>query len=229
VAAFDRVLLVALAAMFSRWRHALVVVKPDTLLRWHRAGFRLFWRWRSRRTSRPSSRLSPEVVQLIRRMAAENRLWGAERIRGELLKLGIAIAKRTIQCYLAIVRATPPEGQRWSTFLRDGKFAATFDDVSRGAGIRVIRTPVRAPKAAAYATSGASSALCGGSAWITSSSSARIISTESSASTVRTSTGRDLTKGSNNAAQQIRLSCPVAEPRPRRPHQGRPGPRRPSP
>ncbi len=116
--ASDRILLVALAAMFSRWRDALMLVKPETLLRWHRAGFRILWRWRSRRRSRPASRLSPQVVHLIRRMAAEYRLWSAERIRGELLKLGIAVAKRTVQRYLSTVRSMPTAGQRWSTFLR---------------------------------------------------------------------------------------------------------------
>jgi len=218
--ASERALLVTLAAMFSHWRDALVMVKPDTLLRWHREGFRLWWKWRSRRKPPGTSRLAPEVVHLIRRMAIENRLWGAERIRGELLKLGIAVAKRTVQRYLSKARITPPAGQRWSTFLRqqaagiwacdfvgvrdlwfrchyvfvvvhleprqlvhaastmaptvawtvqqlrdltpfgsrpkflphdnDGKFAASFDDVARGAGIRVIRTPVLAPTANAF-------------------------------------------------------------------------------
>jgi hypothetical protein len=96
--ASERGLLVTLAAMFSHWRDALVLVSPDTLLRWHREGFRLWWKWRSRRKPPRTPRLSPEVICLIRRMAVENRLWGAERIRGEL-KLGIAVAKRTVQRY----------------------------------------------------------------------------------------------------------------------------------
>lgn len=113
----DRTILVGVAAVFSRWRDALVLVKPDTLLRWHREGVRLFWKRRSRRKPSSVPRLSPEVIRLIRRMGTENRLWGAERIRGELLKLGIAVAKRTVQRYLSKLRSTPPDGQRWSSFL----------------------------------------------------------------------------------------------------------------
>jgi putative transposase len=101
----DRALLVLLAGRVRGWRQALLVVRPETLLRWHRTGFRLFWRWRSRpRTRQP--RVPPDTVALIRRMAAENRLWGAERIRGELRKLGIAVCKRTVQKYMR--RARPP-------------------------------------------------------------------------------------------------------------------------
>ena len=94
------------------------MVQPDTLLRWHRAGFRALWRWQSRPgPGRPP--LAAETVALIRQMAAENPLWGAERIRGELGKLGIRVAKRTIQSYLRGVYAPPPRGQTWATFLRN--------------------------------------------------------------------------------------------------------------
>ncbi len=113
----DRVLLVLLASRVRAWRSALLIVQPATLLRWHRAGFRLFWRWRSApRPRRP--RVPPETADLIARMARENRLWGAERIRGELRKLGIAVCKRTIQRYVRRVRPTRPSGQTWATFLR---------------------------------------------------------------------------------------------------------------
>jgi len=218
--AWDRLTLVVLAALFANWRSALVLVKPETLLGWHRDVFRLFWRWRSRRKAPAKPRISADVVLLIRRMATENRLWGAERIRGELLKLGHSVAKGTIQRYISRIRRTPPEGQRWSTFLRnqaagiwscdlfgvrdlwfrchfvfvvmqlesrrlllaaattapsaewlaqqlrqltpfgqgskfllrdhDAKFGTVFDDVAKGAGVRVIRTPVMAPKANAH-------------------------------------------------------------------------------
>jgi transposase InsO family protein len=218
--ALERFRLLALAHLFSRWSDALVIVKPDTLLRWHREGFRLLWRRRSRKTSPSPPGLPTEVVGLIRRMAGENRLWGAERIRGELLKLGIAVAKRTVQRYMSKVRTTPPGGQRWSSFLRqqaagiwacdfvevrdlwfrchyvlvvihletrkilhaastltpsaawtvqqlrdltpfatgpkfllrdhDGKFSTAFDATAKAAGIRVIRTPILAPKANAF-------------------------------------------------------------------------------
>jgi transposase InsO family protein len=114
----DRALLVLLAGRVRAWRQALLVVQPETLLRWHRAGFRALWRWKSRPgPGRPP--LPAETVDLIRRMAAENPLWGAERIRGELAKLGLRVAKRTIQAYLHGSRAPRPRGQRWATFLRN--------------------------------------------------------------------------------------------------------------
>jgi hypothetical protein len=92
----ERAVTVALAAMTRTWRETVLLGKPDTVLRWHRHGYRLFWRWRSR-CRRPEPRLAPETIQLIRQMASENRLGGAERIRGELLKLGIPVSKRAIQ------------------------------------------------------------------------------------------------------------------------------------
>ena len=82
------------------WRDALLLAKPETLLRWHREGFRLWWRWRSRSRRSHEPRVAPNVIALIRRMAKDNRLWGAERIRGEPLKLGIRVAKRTVQRYM---------------------------------------------------------------------------------------------------------------------------------
>ena len=78
---------------------ALLIVKPETVVRWHRDGFRLYWRWRSRRrTGRP--RISEEVRTLIRRLAAENADWGAPRIHGELLKLGFDVSERSVARYL---------------------------------------------------------------------------------------------------------------------------------
>jgi putative transposase len=117
VVRFDRIVMVALAAVTPTWRNVLRIVQPETLLRWHRAGFKALWRWRSR--TRPASRIAAETVALIRSMAAANRLWGAERIRGELLKLGVKISKRTIQKYMRAARPVRPRGQRWSTFLRN--------------------------------------------------------------------------------------------------------------
>jgi transposase InsO family protein len=97
------------------WRRHLVLVRPETVVRWHRRGWRLFWRWRSRaRTGRP--RVSAEVRQLIATMASDNPGWGAERIRGELLKLGIAVSKASVQRYRRRGPARPPS-QTWRTFL----------------------------------------------------------------------------------------------------------------
>ncbi len=100
------------------WRRHLVLVQPDTVVRWHHQGWRLFWRWKARpRCGRP--RLSPEVRELIAVMARDNPLWGSERIRGELLKLGIAVSKRSVQQYRQRGPANPPgqPRQTWRTFL----------------------------------------------------------------------------------------------------------------
>ncbi|MFT4572783.1 MAG: putative transposase [Hyphomicrobiaceae bacterium] len=114
----DRVDLVMLAGRTKTWASAMLLVKPDTILRWHREGFRLFWRRKSRSKSR-EPRVPKATVELIRQMAQSNKLWGAERIRGELLKLGIRHAKSTIQKYMRAVRWRPPRGQSWTTFLRN--------------------------------------------------------------------------------------------------------------
>src|SRR6266487_4067753 len=114
----DRMLLVLLSTMVRTWKQALVIVQPETLLRWHRQGFKLFWKYKSRAASL-KPRLSQETISLIQEMARNNRLWGAERIRGELLKLGIHVCKRTIQKYMRAVRTTRPRGQTWATFLQN--------------------------------------------------------------------------------------------------------------
>lgn len=94
------------------------MVKPETVLRWHREGFRLFWKHRSKASKEREPRISAETIDLIHDMAARNKLWGAERIRGELLKLGTSVAKRTIQRHLLAARP-PGDGQRWRTFLKN--------------------------------------------------------------------------------------------------------------
>ena len=92
------------------------VVKPATILRWHRAGFRTYWRWKSRgRAGRP--RIERELCDLIRRMNTENPLWGAPRIHGELLKLGFEVAESTVSKYM--IRRRGPPSQSWRTFLRN--------------------------------------------------------------------------------------------------------------
>ncbi len=114
----DRVLLIVLASRVQHWREALLIIRPETVLRWHRAGVRLFWQAKSRATSQ-EPRIAVETIALIKEMAVSNRLWGADRIRGELLKLGISVAKRTIQRYMRQARPSPPRGQSWRTFLRN--------------------------------------------------------------------------------------------------------------
>jgi hypothetical protein len=95
---------------------ALAVVKPETVIKWHRAGFRSYWRWKSRRRGgRPT--VAPEIRKLIREMSIANPLWGAPRIHGELLKLGIEIGQTSVAKYMARRRAPPSQG--WKTFLRN--------------------------------------------------------------------------------------------------------------
>src|SRR6266849_6777975 len=113
----DRVLLMLLARMVRSWQQAHFIVQPETLLRWHRELFRLYWKRRSKASSH-NPKVAEETIALIRQMAKDNRLWGAERIRRELLKLGKRVCKRTIQKYMRNVRTQQPRGQKWSTFLR---------------------------------------------------------------------------------------------------------------
>jgi putative transposase len=112
--------LMATWSRFFPWRGALVTVKPETLTRWHRKGFRLFWRWKSNPAGRPP--LPKDLRRLIREMAVENATWGEERIADELqLKLGIRVSPRTVGKYLqqAGPRRAPDPQQRWLTFLRN--------------------------------------------------------------------------------------------------------------
>ncbi len=223
----DRLHLVLLARLSRGWRAALLIVQPATLLRWHRQGFRLVWRAQSRGSSkRPQvpaetvaaiKQVPAETVAAIKQMAAANRLWGAGRIRGELLKLDIRVSKRTIQRSLRQARPPRRSGQAWSAFLRnhapevwacdflpvtdllfrplhaffiialgsrrvvhvgvtrhptdawvaqqrreatpfderprflirdnDAKYGPRFDHLAAASGIRVLRTPLRAPRA----------------------------------------------------------------------------------
>jgi hypothetical protein len=100
----DRRVLVVLASRLRGWKDALHIVQPDTVVKWHRQGFRLFWRRKSQGQPR-KPRISPETIALIKEMAIENRLWGSPRTRDELLKLGIKVAKRTVQKYMRQARS----------------------------------------------------------------------------------------------------------------------------
>ena len=112
----DRLLLVGLFRLAPGVLDALTIVRPETLLRWHRAGFRAYWRWKSRpRGGRPVT--PAEIRRLIREMSVANPLWGAPRIHGELLKLGIDVGQTTVAKYMARRRRPPSQG--WRTFLRN--------------------------------------------------------------------------------------------------------------
>jgi transposase InsO family protein len=112
----DRWFFVQLYRLFPSILEVLTIVQPETLVRWHRAGFRRYWRWTSRRRGgRP--RIQPELRALIRQMSVENRLWGAPRIHGELLKLGFEVSQSTVAKYMARRRGPPSQG--WRAFLRN--------------------------------------------------------------------------------------------------------------
>jgi transposase InsO family protein len=104
-----------LAQVWRDWRSALVIVKPETVIGWHRQGFRLFWTWKVRhgRSGRPE--VAAEVRVLIRKMSRDNLLWGASRIHSELLKLGIKVGETSVGKYMA--RGRKPPSQSWRTFL----------------------------------------------------------------------------------------------------------------
>jgi putative transposase len=112
----DRAFWVALCGLWPDWQSALILVKPQTVIGWHRKGFKLYWTWKSRhRGGRPP--IDSEIRTLIRRMARENPTWGAPRIHGELLMLGFDVAQATVSRYMA--RRRKPPSQTWRSFLRN--------------------------------------------------------------------------------------------------------------
>ena len=111
----DRLSWVALSQLWPGWTSVLHIVRPDTVVRWHRQSFRYSWRWKSRRHGRP--RIDQETRQLVRKMCSANSLWGAPRIHGELLKLGIDVSQATVSRYM--LRRYSPPSQNWRAFLRN--------------------------------------------------------------------------------------------------------------
>jgi putative transposase len=103
----DRLFWVGLSQVWSHWRSALVIVKPETVIAWHRKAFRLFWTWKVRHGKPGRPAISPEIRALIRRMSRENPGWGAPRIHGELLKLGVDIGETSVSKYLAADESHP--------------------------------------------------------------------------------------------------------------------------
>jgi len=123
----DRFFWTTLRQWWPRWSDVLIIVNPETVIGWHRAGFRLYWRWRSRRRGgRP--RISDEIRSLIRRMAAENSDWGAPRVHGELLKLGLNVSERSVARYLRRLRRRGDPARRWSAFLANHREAIVAFD-----------------------------------------------------------------------------------------------------
>jgi transposase InsO family protein len=116
LSSIDRLVFVGLYSLAPGVMDALKIIRPETLLRWHRAGFRAYWRWKSRpRGGRPKT--AADIRRLIREMTVANPLWGAPRIHGELLKLGIDVGQTTVAKYMAKRRRPPSQG--WKTFLRN--------------------------------------------------------------------------------------------------------------
>ena len=111
----DRIRLVVLSHFTKFWKQALHIVQPDTLLRWHRELFGMYWR----KKSQGKPKIPAETIALIEKMAKEKQLWGAERIRGELLKLGIEVSKRTIQRYMPKDRKEHSTSRNWATFMKN--------------------------------------------------------------------------------------------------------------
>ncbi|MBC8426371.1 transposase [bacterium] len=111
----DRAFWDVLSGLWPEWRKSLYIVQPETVIRWHRKGFRYYWRWKSRPRWPGRPRVSPKVRELIRQMSTANPLWGAPRIHGELLKLGIEISQGSVSKYM--VKPDRPPSQSWHTFL----------------------------------------------------------------------------------------------------------------
>jgi putative transposase len=120
----DRLFWMALSQLWQNWRAILVIVKPETVIKWHRQGFKCYWRWKSRagRVGRP--KIDQEILVLIRRMSRENLTWGVPRIQAELHLLGYEVAESTVAKYRVSIRKPP--SQTWKSFLRNhaGQIAA---------------------------------------------------------------------------------------------------------
>ena len=113
----DRLFWVGLSRIWPKWKDVLHLVKPETVIAWHREGFRLFWRWRSRGGRPP---ISEELRELVRKLATDNEGWGAPRIHGELLKLGFKVAQSTVAAWMPKKpRPKKPPSQTWRTFLKN--------------------------------------------------------------------------------------------------------------
>src|SRR5260370_22452857 len=125
----DKLFWVAVRRFWSEWQQSLIAVTPETVVRWHRGGFRLYWKLFSK-VRRPIGRrqMSKEVQELIFRMVVENPTWGAPRIHGELLMLGFDVSERTISRWMKRAPRDPEPATRWLTFLRSHRDAIASMD-----------------------------------------------------------------------------------------------------
>jgi putative transposase len=126
---FDRLFWVAAKRVWSNWKEPLVIVTPETVVGWHRAGFRLYWRWRSRHQKTLGRRpVRKELRELIFHMVAENPTWGAPRIHGELLKLGFDVSERSVSRWLQRAPRSPEPAKAWKAFLQNHREAIAAMD-----------------------------------------------------------------------------------------------------
>jgi hypothetical protein len=132
----DRLLWVWLSRIWSGWRSALAIVRPETVVAWLRKGFRVFWTWKVRHGHPGRPIISREVRDLIRNMCRENPWWGAPRIHGELLKLGINIGESSVSKYM--VRSRKPPSETWRTFLE-----SHAQQLGRGRDISCLMPPAQ--------------------------------------------------------------------------------------
>jgi putative transposase len=125
----DRLFWVVAKRLCSRWEETLVIVTPETVVRWHRVGFRVYWRWRSRHQMALGRRpVTKELRDLIFRMVVENPSWGAPRIHGELLKLGFDVSERTVSRWMQPAPKNPEPARRWKAFLQNHREAIAAMD-----------------------------------------------------------------------------------------------------
>src|SRR5215467_6530271 len=140
----DKIFWVLARRFWGTWKQSLVLVQPETVVRWHRAGFRLYWSFLSKaRKQVGRKRLSKEVRDLIFRMVAENATWGAPRIHGELLMLGFEVSERSVSRWMKRVPRDPQPAQRWRAFLRNHREAIAAMDF----GVEEIPAGCRLPLA----------------------------------------------------------------------------------
>jgi putative transposase len=128
-AAADRLFWVALQRIWLGWRQALVLVQPETVVGWHRAGFKAYWTWLSRHRARAGRKcVGKELRELIFRMVAENSNWGAPRIHGELKMLGFDLSERTVLRWMRRAPRSPEQAKRWAVFLSNHREAIAAMD-----------------------------------------------------------------------------------------------------
>lgn len=113
----DRFLWVILSRFWNGWKNVLMVVQPETVIRWHKKGFKLYWKFKSQRPGRPSIDL--KIQKIVKKMIKKNPLWGAPILHGQLLKLGIVISERTVSNMIKRYKVGKPPSQTWRTFLKN--------------------------------------------------------------------------------------------------------------